>query len=80
METLTRLPPYLTLAETAALLRVSPKRLQNLMGNKGGVLVENVHYFRPRKGRPRFSRDAMIAYIEGRDSELMGPARRRAAR
>ena len=65
--------PYLTLAEAAELGRVSPKRIQNLMA--AGVLVERVHFFRPRGRRPLFFRVAYVAWLEGRDGDLMTKAR-----
>lgn len=60
---------YLTLDEAAALARCARKTLQNLVA--AGVLVEGVHYFRPRARRPLFHRDAVVAWIEGRDTELL---------
>lgn len=70
--------PYLTLAEAAELARLSRKRLQNLMAT--GVLVERVHFFRPRGRRPLFFRTAYVAWLEGRDDDLMAkPRGRRAA-
>ncbi len=56
---------FLTIFEAAALARVSPKRLRNLMGD--GTLQEGVHYNRPRGLRPRFKREAFVAWLEGRD-------------
>jgi Helix-turn-helix domain len=61
--------PYLTLGEAAALARCAAKTLQNLMLR--GVLVEGVHYFRPRGRRPLFHQDALVAWIEGRDDDLV---------
>lgn len=57
--------PYLTLAEAAELARVSPKRLRNLMAD--GTLQEGVHFTRPRGVRPRFRREALVDWLEGRD-------------
>lgn len=57
--------PYLTLAEAAELARVSPKRLRNLMAD--GTLQEGVHFTRPRGVRPRFRRQALVDWLEGRD-------------
>jgi hypothetical protein len=57
--------PYLTLAEAAELARCAPKTIQNLMQRR--ILVEGVHFFRPRGRRPLFQRDAVVAWIEGRD-------------
>ena len=58
--------PYLTLAEAAELARVSSKRLRNLMAD--GTLQEGVHFTRPRGVRPRFRRQALIDWLEGRDA------------
>lgn len=58
--------PYLTVAEAAVLARVSSKRLRNLMAD--GTLREGVHYTRPRGLRPRFRREALVAWIEGRET------------
>lgn len=55
---------YWTIAEAAAFARVSPKRLRNLMANS--ILREGVHYTRPRGMRPRFKREALIDWLEGR--------------
>lgn len=66
--------PYLTLAEAAELARCAGKTLQNLMLR--GVLVEGVHYFRPRGRRPLFHREALVAWIEGRDRDLVEAGRR----
>jgi excisionase family DNA binding protein len=56
---------YLTVAEAAELARVSPKRLRALMSD--GTLQEGVHYTRPRGLRPRFKRDALLAWLDGGD-------------
>lgn len=61
--------PYLTIAEAAALVRVSPKRLRNLMAD--GTLTEGVHYTRPRGLRPRFKHEALLAWLEGREVEAL---------
>lgn len=58
--------PYLTLAEASDLARVSRKRIQNLMAD--GTLREGVHFSRPRGLRPRFRREALIAWLEGGDA------------
>ena len=67
--------PYLTLAETAELARCATKTIQNLMQRR--VLVEGIHFFRPRGRRPLFQREAVVAWIEGRDLALTAGARRR---
>lgn len=53
--------PFLTIAEVAGLARVTPKRLRALM--QAGVLREGVHFSRPRGLRPRFNRDAVLAWL-----------------
>jgi excisionase family DNA binding protein len=58
---------YLTIAEAAELVRVSPKRLRNLMAN--GTLREGTHYTRPAGLRPRFKREALLAWLEGSEGE-----------
>lgn len=55
--------PFLTVREAAELARVSPKRLRALM--QAGVLREGTHYSRPRGLRPRFKRDALLAWLGG---------------
>jgi hypothetical protein len=60
------LSPYLNIAETADLARISPKRLRNLMAN--GTLREGIHYTRPRGLAPRFKRDALLAWLEGTEA------------
>jgi hypothetical protein len=73
---LTRASPFLTIAEAAELARVSPKRIRNLMA--AGVLQEGVHFTRPRGLGARFRREALIAWIDGRDAAppAQPPARR----
>ena len=58
--------PFLTIAEAAALARVSTKRLRNLMGH---ALIEGIHFVRPRGLGPRFKREALLAWLDGRDGE-----------
>jgi excisionase family DNA binding protein len=58
----TALEEYLTIAETAALLKVSRKRVQNLMCE--GVLKQGEHFFRPPGLGARFKRSALMAWIE----------------
>jgi hypothetical protein len=59
--------PFITTREAAALARVSPKRLRSLMA--AGTLIEGVHYTRPRGLRPRFKREALLAWLDGSDSD-----------
>ena len=56
---------YLTIAETAALLKVSAKRVRNLMCAR--VFVQGVHFFRPPALGARFKRSALMAWIERKD-------------
>jgi len=55
-------PIYLTVAEGAALLRVSPKRVRNLMGD--GTLKEGIHFIRPPHLGPRFKQAALLAWLD----------------
>lgn len=56
---------YLTIAEVAAQLKVSPKRVRNLMCS--GVFKQGVHFFRPAGLSARFKQSALTQYIEGKD-------------
>lgn len=58
---------YLTIAEAAALLKVSPKRLRNLMCT--GVLKLGEHFFRPPGLGARFKRSALMAWIERKEEK-----------
>ena len=77
-----RQQPFMTIAEAANLARVSAKRLRNLMGD--GTLVEGLHYTRPRNLGPRFRRDAVLAWLDGREDgptvDAIPPARHRRPR
>jgi excisionase family DNA binding protein len=53
---------YLTIKEAAELLKVSPKRVRNLMCE--GVLKQDLHFFRPPGLGARFKRSALVAWIE----------------
>jgi hypothetical protein len=55
---------YLTVAEVAAILKVSSKRVRNLMSC--GVFCPGQHFFRRRGIRPRFLRSRVDAWL--RDS------------
>jgi hypothetical protein len=57
---------YLTIAETAALLRSTPKTVANKMAS--GIFRLGIHYFRPHGFRPLFKRRAIIELIEGREA------------
>lgn len=54
---------YLTIAEAADMLRVSPRTLRNKMAS--GLFRLGEHYVRPRGLGPRFKRDALTAWLEG---------------
>jgi hypothetical protein len=60
---------YLTVAEVAAMLKVSSKRVRNLMSC--GVFCPGQHFFRRRGIRPRFLRSRVEAWLRDgcRDSE-----------
>jgi hypothetical protein len=58
---------YLTIAEVAAVLKVSPKRVQNMMA--AGVFRQDEHFFRPPSMRPRFKRSALTAWIERKEEK-----------
>jgi hypothetical protein len=58
---------YLTIAETAALLKVSPKRVRNLMC--AGTFKLGEHFFRPRGLGARFKRSALMAWIEHKEDK-----------
>jgi len=71
--------PYLTIAEAAELVRVSAKRLRNLMSD--GTLKEGLHYTRPRGLAPRFKREPLLDWIEGRETDgSLKDAKRTASR
>jgi len=57
---------YLTVAEVADLLKLSPKRVRNLMS--AGAFVAGVHFFRRRGIAPRFLRSRLDAWIRGGDT------------
>jgi hypothetical protein len=44
------------------MLKVSPKRVQNMMA--AGLFKQGEHFFRPPGMRPRFKRSALVAWIE----------------
>lgn len=53
---------YLTIAEVAALLKLSAKSVQNKMAQ--GLFVEGIHYFRRAGIRPRFKAAAVKRWLE----------------
>jgi hypothetical protein len=56
---------YLTIAEVAAQLKVSRKRVRNRMC--AGVLKQGVHFFRPAGLGARFKQSALTQYIGGNE-------------
>ena len=54
---------YLTVEETAELLRLSARTVREKM--RLGHFRLGVHYFKPGHSRPRFKRSALIEWIEG---------------
>lgn len=58
---------YLTIAEAAAVLKVSAKRVQNMMA--AGLFKKDEHFFRRSGMRPRFKRSALVAWIECKDEK-----------
>jgi hypothetical protein len=59
--------PYLTIAETAALLKISAKRVRNLMCM--GVFQQGVHFFRPPALGARFKRSTLMDWIERKEEK-----------
>lgn len=58
---------YLSVAETAARVHLSPKRLRNLMS--AGVFKAGYHFFRPQGIGPRFKWSRVVEWLEGGQSE-----------
>lgn len=56
---------YLTTAEAAALLRISVKTLRNKVAT--GILRQGEHFYRRAGLGPRWKRDALVAWLEGRE-------------
>jgi hypothetical protein len=57
---------YLTVAEVAGILKVSPKRIRNLMS--GGAFRVGTHFFRRRGIGPRFLRSRLDAWLQEQHS------------
>ncbi len=57
---------FLTIKETAARLKVSPKTIKNKMA--AGIFKKGVHYFSPRGLGPRFRWSALLAWIEEQEA------------
>jgi hypothetical protein len=62
----TVLDEYLTTAEVAARLKLTPKTIKNKMA--AGIFRKGVHYFRPEGLSPRFKWSAVVAWIEQTDA------------
>ena len=62
--------PYLYIEQLAACTPWSPDAIRTMMAR--GAFRLGVHYFKPHgpNGRPIFSWDAIVRYIEGDTSEL----------
>jgi hypothetical protein len=58
---------YLSLKETADLLRISPATVETRI--KRGIFVRGVHFFTRKGMRPLFKRSAIIAWVEGQDAK-----------
>lgn len=57
---------YLTVAEVAAMLKVSPKRIRNMMSS--GAFRPGEHFFRRRGIGPRFLRSRVDAWLRTGES------------
>jgi hypothetical protein len=53
---------YLTIAEVAARLKISPKTVKNKMG--AGIFRKGIHYFSPPGLGPRFKWSAVVEWLE----------------
>ena len=56
---------YLTVAEVAAILKLSPKRIRNMMSS--GAFRPGEHFLRRRGISPRFLRSRVDAWLRDRD-------------
>jgi hypothetical protein len=59
---------YLTIAEVAARLKVTPKTVRNKMAS--GVFCKGVHYIRPNGLGTRFKWGAVVAWLEERETGM----------
>ena len=53
---------YLTIAETADRLKLSPKTIKNKMA--AGIFKKGIHYFSPVGMAPRFKWSAVVSWLE----------------
>ena len=65
---------YLTIAEVADRLKLSPKTVRNKMA--AGVFLKGVHYFSPQGLGPRFKWSAVVAWLEMQPSPKTQPPER----
>ena len=56
---------YLTIAELAARLKLTPKTIKNKMAS--GIFKKGIHYFSPRGMRPRFKWSVIQDWLEGKE-------------
>lgn len=61
---------YLTTAEAAALLRISAKTLRNKVAT--GVFRHGEHFYRRAGLGPRWNRELLVAWIEGKEPAGVG--------
>lgn len=59
---------YLSVAELAVRLDLSPKRIRNLMS--AGVFKAGYHFFRPRGIAPRFKWSRVVEWLEGSEKRV----------
>jgi hypothetical protein len=64
-----QLEEYLTIGETAARLKLSPKTIKNKMA--AGIFKKGVHYFSRTGMAPRFKWSAVVSWLE--DTEVTQP-------
>jgi hypothetical protein len=58
---------YLTVEELSARLKLEPKTIRNKMAS--GIFRRGIHYFSPQGLRPRFKWSAVVAWIEGNNTQ-----------
>jgi hypothetical protein len=61
---------YLTIAEVAARLKLTPKTVKNKMA--GGIFRKGIHYFSPPGMGPRFKWSAAVAWLEQAQEQETG--------
>src|SRR5262249_39850269 len=59
---------YLTIAEVAVRLKVTPKTVRNKMAS--GVFCKGVHYVRPKGLGTRFKWGAVVAWLEQEETGM----------